>query len=235
MRWQDVSTHLKYSEYHDQRYNVTIERWSLNNRSYIETGTDNVCVLNMSSVAKPNDNSNTENALGFGDTIAFSDNPYPLADVFMLYQNTSESNTTGKGYKAMEFVLEWCVQEFNTSVVNGTAFTTKQSSTHNFTGGYSSLTRPVFNTTSKFGSVWPLPNYDVGNSTNFILSNYLRKVLNGSVYLAGGDFYKTSDAAESFYQRINPDTQNDNVLGEVRNLTGVTEVLQNIATSMTNT
>ncbi len=234
MRWQDVSTHLKHSEYHDEGNNMTVERWSLTDRSYIETAFDNICLLNMSSVAKPNpviESSTTYNALDFSDTIAFSDNPYPLADVFMLHKNVS--NSTENLYSAFEFVIEWCVQEFNTLVVNGTAFTTRQSSTNNFTGG-DYLTGPIFNSTSIFGFASARPNYDIANDTHYILSNYLRKTLNGSVYLESADLYKTSDAAEAFFQRFNSDSGNENVLGEAVNQAGLTQVLQNIATSMTN-
>jgi hypothetical protein len=233
MRWQDVSTHLKHSEHHDNDNNVTVERWSLTDRSYIETPIYSSCLLNMSSVAKPKQViEGARNALDFSDTIAFSDNPYPLADVFMLYKNVS--NVTENLYSAFEFVLEWCVQEFNTSVVNGTAFTTRQGSTNNFTGG-GFLTGPIFNSTSTFGFASTRPNYDIANDTQYILSNYLRKTLNGSVYLVSADLDKTSDAAEAFFQRFHTDSANGNVLGEAKGQTGLAQVLQNIATSMTNT
>jgi hypothetical protein len=188
----------------------------------------------MSSVAKPNPavrNTTTANALDFSDSIAFTDNPYPLADVFMLYRNISSGQQNAFG--AFEFVLEWCVQEFNTSIVNGTAFTTRQASTHNFTGGGSYLTGPSFNTTSMFGHRGQ--NYIVANDTHYILSNYLRKTLNGSVYEVNADFYKTSDAAEAFYQRLNTASTNEDVVGEAKGDAGLIQVLQNMATSMTNT
>jgi hypothetical protein len=66
------------------------------------------------------------------------------------------------------------VQEFNTSVVNSTAFTTRQGSTNNFNGGESFLTRPTFNTTSMFSD--STTNYNVANDTHFILSSYLRRL-----------------------------------------------------------
>jgi hypothetical protein len=237
-RWEDVTSHLKSSTYEDKRSGITIGRWSLNNNSYIETGTDGPCVLNMSSVAKPKpviDDSGIVNALDFGETIAFADNPYSIADVFVLYLNSSDLSNKTQEYHALEFVLEWCVQEYKTSVVNGTVYTTKEDSNHNFTGGFGYITGPLFNTTSQFGFLTSTPNYDVDNGTHFILSNYLRKVLNGSVYKIDADFFKTSDAAESFFQRINTDGDNEVVQEEDRGLTAMIEVMQNIATSMTNT
>lgn len=237
MRWQDISTHLTHSQYQDRR-NITIGRWSLNNRSYIETGEYSTCELNISSVAKSKPIRNSPspiNGLDFTDTIAFSDNPYALADVFMIYRNWSKkSDETDERYSAMEFVLEWCVQEYDTSVVNGAVHTTRGISTNNFTGGGGYLTGPIFNSTSTFGYASGRPNYGVSNDTHFIISNYLRKTLNGSVHLQGADLYKTSDAAEAFYQRINTDSGNGNVLNLATDQAGLVEVAKNIATSMTN-
>ncbi|KAA8568008.1 hypothetical protein EYC84_008433 [Monilinia fructicola] len=237
MRWQDITTHLGYSQYNDTK-NITIRRWSLNNRSYIETGEYSTSVLNLSSVAKPKpirDTPSPVNGLDFTDTIAFPDNPYPLADVFMIYRNWSEKSSESKSpYSAMEFVLEWCVQEFSTLIMNGAVITARHESTNNFTGGGGYLTGPLFNSTSKFGFASGRPNYDVSNDTHFIISNYLRKTLDGSIHLQGADLYKTSDAAEAFYQRINIDSGNGNVLNTTTDQAGLAEVVQNIATSMTN-
>jgi hypothetical protein len=188
----------------------------------------------MSSVAKPDPVSSARtiaNALDFTDTIAFSDNPHPLADVFMLYKNIS-SGPTESVFAAFEFVFEWCVQEFNTSVLNGTAFTTRQGSTSNFTGRGSFLTEPTFNTTSMFSD--STTNYNVANDTHFILSNYLRKTLIGTVYQEASGFYKSSDAAEAFFQRFNPHPRMEDVAVEARDEAGLAQVLQNMATSMTN-
>ena len=195
----------------------------------------------MSSVAKAEPVKGNDptpvNGFDFSDTIAFSDNPYPLADVFMLYQNLSNvTNGAQAPVKAIEFVLEWCVQEFNISVTNGTALTTRQGSTHNFTGGFGFMTGPAFNTTTNF-VIGPMnqQNYNVDNSTHFILSNYLRKTLNGSVHQDTAGFYKTSDAAEVIFQQLNPDSVNKDLNGGIRNETGLAQIWQNIATSMTNT
>jgi hypothetical protein len=234
-RWENVTSHLTFSTYENTSSNTTTGRWSLTNNSYIETvGPGDLCVLNMSSAAKPQlviNNADVPNSLDFRDTIAFGDNRYPIADFFVLYINRSVPSIT-YNYNAVEFVLEWCVQEYNTSVVNSTVYTAKEDSTHNFTGGHSELTGPIFNTTLQFGDQL---SYDTDNQTHFILSNYLRKILNGSVYQIESDFYKTSDAAESLFQRINTDSENFVLLGEDKGLSAMITVLQNIATSMTNT
>lgn len=164
----------------------------------------------MLSVAKPKpviDSPGTYKVLDFSSTLAFADNPHPLADVFMIYRNTSNIMNP---YNAFEFVLEWCVQEFNTSVVNVTASTARQYWTNNFAGG-AFLTRPVFNSTSSFGFASGGPNFGVQNDTHFILSNHHSKTLNGSVYIVGGGKYKPSDAAEAFFWRFNRETGNETV------------------------
>lgn len=136
-RGQDVSTHLVYSDHVDEinGLKVNISRWSLNDRTYIETGYDVINRLNMSSAAKPNPfggPSQISNALDFSDTITFSDNPYPLADVFLIY--LTFANGTEFRHSAIEFILEWCVQDFNTSVVSGIANTTRKGSTNKCKG-----------------------------------------------------------------------------------------------------
>ncbi|RAL64799.1 hypothetical protein DID88_001396 [Monilinia fructigena] len=187
-------------------------------------------VLNLSSVAKPKpvrDTPSPVNGLDFTDTIAFPDNPYPLADVFMIYRNWSEESSEPKSpYSAMEFVLEWCVQEFSTLIMNGAVITVRHESTNNFTGGGGYLTGPLFNSTSTFGFASGRPNYEVSNDTHFIMSNYLRKTLNGSIHLQGQILYKTSDAAEAFYQRISIDSGNGNVLNTTTDQAGLAEVVQ---------
>ncbi|PQE11513.1 acid phosphatase protein [Rutstroemia sp. NJR-2017a BVV2] len=122
MRWQDISSHLSYSSYQDER-NITQDKWSLTDKHYIETLRGAYPMLNMTSVgfANTKDSLNNATPLNFSDSIAFPDSPSPLADVFMI------------PYDAFEFVLEWCAQEFNTSVFNGLVSTSRLGFTNNFT------------------------------------------------------------------------------------------------------
>lgn len=235
MRWQDVSNHLSYSSYKDEK-NSTVDKWSLTDTHYIETLYGGTAVLNMLSVAKPLNTTKVLNyaaPLNFSDTIAFSDSPSPLADVFMMYGDESKPYDDPRPFSAVEFVLEWCAQEFNTSVVNGVVSTTRLGSTNNFTTeGVSSYTGPLFNTTTDFRYEYIGVKYYVGYSTHNILSDYLRKTLNGSVYLVQEYFYKTSDAAEAFYEPF--DVQALNISSTIHGHPGLVRILQNIATSMTN-
>ncbi|KAM3076970.1 hypothetical protein ACMFMF_004885 [Clarireedia jacksonii] len=235
MRWQDISSHLSYSSYQDEK-GFLEDKWSLTDRHYIETLYGALPRFNMSSVAKPLNTTDFVSGgtpLNFSDTIAFSDSPSPLADVFMMYKDPSKPYGDPRPFSAVEFVFEWCAQKFNTSVVNGVVLTTRLGSTNNFThDGHSYYTGPLFNTTTDFSYEFTGIKYDVNYNTHNVLSNYLRKTLNGTVFYIGNDFYKTSDAAEAFYQPFNSDALHPNttVLGQA----GLNELLQNIATSMTN-
>ncbi|PQE29273.1 acid phosphatase protein [Rutstroemia sp. NJR-2017a BBW] len=233
MRWQDISGHLSHSSFQDER-NITQDKWSLTDRHYIETLSGAYPRLNMTSVGFVNaKDSLNATPLNFSDSIAFADSPSPLADVFLMYKNQSKPDGDPRPYDAFEVVLEWCAQEFSTSVVNGLVSTSRLGFTNNFTtDGRSYYTGPVFNTTTDFSYESVGAKYGVDYLAHNILSHYLRKILNGTVYVVGTDFYKTSDAAEAFYQRFDPQDSNNSpaVLGQP----GLVDLLQNIATSMTN-
>jgi hypothetical protein len=73
-----------------------------------------------------------ETHLSFNSSIAFKNVSLPLADVLGIYGNeTKGEHTLPNGtiagghlaYGAVEFILEWCVQEFATEVINGIAKT----------------------------------------------------------------------------------------------------------------
>lgn len=88
--------------------------------------------LSLSSVAKKHlsyRNQQYAVSLDFNNSIAFKNSPSPIADIFMIYANASDSSIGT--FSATEFVLEWCVQNFTTSVTNGLSSTEKHGSVSN--------------------------------------------------------------------------------------------------------
>jgi hypothetical protein len=241
-RWQDISSHVKLEETVNEEDDSKFVLWSLNDRSFVERGAyPERCQLNMTSVATPkpvDEYADLPNALHFDDSIAFKDSKWPLADVFIVYENSSSMREAefhfGGRFSAMEFVLEWCVQEFNTTVVNGTTVTTRLNSTNAFDAKGSSLNGPMTNVDDDGSWSVKADRYNVDKDTHYILANYLRKFFDGSVAQQGPDMYKTSDAAEAFWLNLFAGVLPDMRPSETKIRAGISQVLQNIATSMTN-
>ncbi|KAF7867162.1 hypothetical protein EAF04_005246 [Stromatinia cepivora] len=140
---------------------------------------------------------------------------------------------------AIESVLGWCVEEYNTSIRNGVTTITRQDSTNNFTGSGNGgkFTGPIFNTKVEFPCIRSFdspPKYSVNLYTYYIVSNYLRKTLSGAIQTPAGlvEPIKSLDAAEAFWQRFKNDSESQK---EAQELVGVNKILKNIAVSMTNT
>jgi len=75
----------------------------------------------------------------------------------------------------------------------------------------------------------------VDNGTHYFLANYLRKILDGTVYSSEGTtIYKTSDAAEAFWFTLFAGKTSHNRPSDKEIRDGLSQALQNIATSMTN-
>ena len=248
-RWQDVSSHVKHEQAYNETSKLTSNRWSLTDRASINNGRSKLCQLNMTSVATPKRNIDdyqvVPNALQFDDSIAFKDSKWPIADVFIVYSNESNPEKIGENvykwrndYSALEFVLEWCVQEFNTSVVNGTAVTTRLNSTNAFDGETEEDVAgkgTVANLNADISRPLGTDRYSVDNGTHYFLANYLRKILDGTVYNSEGTtIYKTSDAAEAFWFTLFAGKTSHNRPSDKEIRDGLSQALQNIATSMTN-
>jgi hypothetical protein len=54
------------------------------------------------------------------------------------------------------------------------------------------------------------------------------------VYQEASGFYKTSDAAEAFFQRFNPHPRMEDAAAEAKDEACLAQVLQNMATNITN-
>ncbi|KAF2010318.1 hypothetical protein BU24DRAFT_427444 [Aaosphaeria arxii CBS 175.79] len=247
MRSQDVSEHVQKIQL-ESKLKQKYFRYFLNEDFYIDENMNGVR-LNVSSVATNtpiiDDNTYPDNALNFSQTIAFSDNLYPIADIFVMYNNGSAPEDTR--FSAFEILLEWCVQEFSTTVINGIATTTRGKSTNKFTGDRGSfIIGPRFNTTDDFASQSVMSDaladaeYMIANVTHFRLSNYIRKTIKGSVSNVANSnpsWLTTSDAAEAIYRQIDR-ARDDQLQGDVGQKEDVEKDLrkffQNIATSLTN-
>ncbi|KAF3761181.1 hypothetical protein M406DRAFT_108428 [Cryphonectria parasitica EP155] len=207
---------------------------------YLSGSSSNISIETMTyfntGSASSNNTNSTANGylrpLDFNNSIAFTEVPLPLADIFVLYEtgtNASGSTTFG----AVEFIMEWCVQEYTTEVVNGSVNTSRQKATRNFTN-------PLY-PTLQVGST----TYTIDPSTHVSTSVFLDRILQGYVYRdwdAEQYWHATSDAIQALYEPYN--VFQDISLGEIHyslnssirgtNQTGLEFIINNMGTSMTN-
>jgi hypothetical protein len=202
----------------------------------------------------------------FNNTIAFKDVPVPLADVFVIYAKEIVGEFTRPdgvieaghmSYGAVEFIMEWCVQNFTTVVVNGVAHTTRGTATRNFT-----------NSVDPVKQVGEEEYYTVIHSAHYTTSRYLDHILRGSVLQGmyslplskrgaprltalantepGSDqmLYASTDVGIALYEPYNVwsphssslDYSKSTLSGGLRgtNQTGLEHIINNVATGMTN-
>lgn len=208
-----------------------VKGWSLDNRTLIEGPQYHYVALNVSNVAKLVTEDNVDIHIEFPGSSAFNDSRAPLADFFVTYRNgtTTKDGHLGSNFNAMEFLLEWCVQEYTTEVTNGVPITTRTKAKTDF--------QP-----NEFGHLF-MDEYWV--PTSYTLPDYLRKTFNGSIYEDEGSWaVKTSDAAEAFHSKLQKDPlypgygpfdphYGEHEDADVR--TAMVQIVQNVATSITNT
>ncbi|KAK4890576.1 hypothetical protein LTR27_010738 [Elasticomyces elasticus] len=173
---------------------------------------------------------------GFSESVAFKGVDTPLADVFVFVMNGTENQHAT--YTAIEFVLEWCVQNFTTTVTNGSAVTQRHNAFRNFTQS-SSGSLPSLD---PFGGNDYTTKYGIDPTTHSSLQSYLRTLFNGTVS-EGYDlyWYTTSDAAQTLFEPFN--VLQAHLASEVfemsngikgTNQTRSELIANNIATSITN-
>jgi hypothetical protein len=217
---------------------MTVSQWYLSEQNYI---VDNGYILaNLSSVARNLTEEDVSNPgpLDFADSIAFNDSPLPIADVFLIYLNTIGPNGHNSNFSAIEFVLEWCIQNFTTSVTNGTAITQRHESTRDF---------PRLDPHDPNTYLPVTPNngdnreYSVFGSDHVLLQTYFQDLFNGTVNLvndAAAYEWATNDAVLALFQPFDfhaPKVNGqDTVPGRGVGISGLHAVLDNIATGMTN-
>jgi hypothetical protein len=164
--------------------NITPSLYSMNTSSSVQHYISNTSYLtpnglfNISSAALL-DSSPT--GLNFSTSIAFQNVSLPLADIAVLYLSNYDTKG-GKMYAAAEFVLEWCVQNFTTTVVDGKATTQRLNSFRNFTN-------PTNPNLVLFGSKGE--EFSVFLPTHHATSRYLSQNFNG--WMAKGTFQYMND------------------------------------------
>lgn len=190
--------------------------------------------LNVTSAAtaKP-----TVHGLAFDDSIAFRDLNDPLADFFVIRRETAwlyskPSEAYNGAFGATEVLLQWCVQNFTTSVSNGQAITVR----HNSFRDVNSTGFPTIQVPGNEES-----DFKITLGTHVDLQRYLKYALSGWVeYMVTFKFVATTDAAELFWMpfsqvgRSGPDAASLHNGMQGTNETGLEFLVNNIATSMTN-
>ena len=233
----------------------TAKKWYLSPQNFLIN--DAYVLANLSSAAQrqpivsighsndPNDPFGDESqysgdaiALNFSSSIAFKDSPRPLADVFMIYANTTTSIGGSGTFSAIEFVLEWCVQNFTTTVAIGRASTERHDSFRDF-----NPPDPNY----EYTEVQAMPDdgdnrqYTITSGDHYILQSYFRGLFQGTVNLTNSPVAHeaaTNDATQAIFQPfdIAGETLNgtDAVAGRGVGISGLQGILDNMATGMTN-
>ncbi|KAI0130352.1 hypothetical protein BJ170DRAFT_681805 [Xylariales sp. AK1849] len=202
-------------------------RYSLPGDHYLQIDENTLVILNFSSAAiSPSGITDNEELLplNFNDSLVFSNVSLPIADVYFIYLDTNVSGSVDNNYHAIEFVLEWCVQTFETSVENGTPNTMKRDSFRSFEGsGRSSFTAT------------PDPSkqndyYEIDPYTHYSLQRYMLNLLHGNVTESFSNVGSTtsSDAANALFEPFL------DLSSGTPPLDGLQNILDNIATGMTN-
>ncbi|PVI00783.1 hypothetical protein DM02DRAFT_671773 [Periconia macrospinosa] len=242
VRWADVSSKLQRSVVPaaglQKGQKGQVATWSLDNRTLISNSVENAR-LNVSNAAKLVNEVGGRPHIEFSGTSAFDDSPAPLAHFFVTYINGSNSvnkldqpldgiSNLGWNFSAIEFMLEWCVQEYKAEVKSGVLTTTKLKTIKDFQpDDFGRLTVAM-----AYNRIYRVPN-----SSDVSLPNYLLKTFRGSVlakWISAPT--KTSDLAEVFHSKLKKKYLNTNyeVIGpedaDVR--TAMVRIVENVATSM---
>ena len=211
---------------------VTISKWYLSEHNYLLD--HGYTVFNISTVAKPlqslDDLTSEATKPDFSDSIAFKNISGPLADVFMIYASSADSSEGA--FAAIEFVLEWCVQNFTSSVTNGVSSTER----HDSFSGFSSDEPFAYQTASPDDG--DNRQYEIEYRTHHILRNYFFTLLNGTTKTNPGTPFSTNDAVQALYQPVSVLRRKvdgvDYDPGRGEGQVGLQRILDNIATGMTN-
>ena len=239
-RFADVTSHLKSKKISIQDSltgdRQTETQWYLSKLNYIID--DGVSLLNLSSAAGLQpifDEYQSPILLNFSNSIAFQNSSSPVADIFAIYSNSTKSTSDHTAtFLAIEFVLEWCVQNFTTSVSNG------QSSTERY-DSFNDFGKPNHDDTVLFAKPddGDNRNYSVDFAFHYPLQNYFRGLLQGTANLTSDTTpIVTNDATQAFFQAIDIFGRKvdgvDQAPGRGVGLVGLQMMLDNVATGMTN-
>jgi hypothetical protein len=253
----DVSSHLTNDS------SSGVMRTFVSNHQFINTSAGIMNVTSASTGSPPSVDG-FEPRLGyqlqFNDSLSYTNTSTPLADAFIIiadsthtiYPNsttTNESVTYLQHYKAYEFMLEWCAQNYTNTVLNGISSTQKLGAIRNFTAPDSLDSSVTLSSASLDPTFLTDVTFTVDQMTHYSLQKYLEGLLSG--WISGGDdqcWTATSDAILCLYEpfELTPNTSPDrgDTLYDVFNqlsgngtgsgVAGLEAILNNIATSMSN-
>lgn len=134
------------------------------------------------------------------------------------------------------FMLDWCKQDFTTSVTNGSSSTEE----HDSVSGFS---QPDPKIIGKYLTARPNDGinriYTVGSTTHHILQNYFRVLIHGRVNTTNiNTLSLADDAIQALFQPFNIFGEKldgvDPVPGRSIGQAGLQRILDNVATGMTN-
>lgn len=137
-------------------------------------------------------------------------------------------------FLAFELVLEWCVQNFTTSVTNGTSLTERHDSFSDF--GKRSANDAFVTATPNDGDN---REYSIDPGSHYSLQSYFGDLFHGTANLTYSSSPSISnDATQAFFQAIDifglKVNGVDRVPGRGVGLVGLQMMLDNVATGMTN-
>ena len=222
---------------------VTEQQWYLSQFNWIQSSADRL--LNMRSVALPDPIKSTDSAqepsfpisLNFSNSIAFKDSARPVADVFMIYAN-NRNYPSPNPYSATEFILEWCVQNFTTNVVNGIPTTQRQDQFRDFSKPDPAAGTAFLTATPNDGDG---RTYTVDSGTHYVLQTYFRDLIRGDINRTNSEEAEnsaTNDVSDALFQPFDIFGSKvngmDQVPGRGVGISGLQRILDNIATGMTN-
>ena len=105
--------------------------------------------------------------------------------VFMIYSTSRDNSDNSDKIGALEFLLEWCVQSYSSTVTNGTATTERHEAVSNFMS-------------LKDG------DYTVGDRTLELYQNYFREIFQGKAWRGNpSQLYVSNDATQALFQPVN--------------------------------
>lgn len=165
---------------------------------------DEVGLINITSATSPNQwNQPNDPYLDFNNSIAFNNySDSTIADFFAIYYTGNLTNMNGsQGYEATEILLEWCVQDFTTSVSAGTSVTKRLKDSYSLEIIRDPPVTPLDGLEYSFptGSNISTPIFRVDSFTHNSMLQYLQSFANGSATV---DHYGQISASSAFAQAI---------------------------------
>lgn len=228
----NVTSHLRLHEAPGDGTGTTSDiRYYISTNQYIDQtlgGYFNVTSATPSA-SSTLDSRSVGSPLIFSDSIAFRNLTSPILDAFLLVKTGIEDGQ----FAAIEFVFEWCVQNFTTIVADGSTTTVR----HN-------AFRTMMSSGNSDPSIKPFsgesPVYRVDASTHYSLQRYLRALLNGWVVQGGDNLWRTTSAPAqilfepfNIFQGADP-SEETSAHQAAEGIASLQVILDNISISMTN-